>query len=283
MFISSVTDEVSPDRSPSSIPHVFGKLARYDVRHAEIRMVENKRYPAVDPAAWDRLKASADEHDITFTSVSPGLFKCPLDSDLLPVHRSGLLQASLTLAERIGVSTLVVFGVQRSEADVPEDIERVVDLLGSVADAAAERGFRVQLENIPGSWADTSDNCLTLLEGVGRRNFGYIWDTGNLYESEAEHFLAGYRKLKPYVENVHLKDGRFIDGEMTWQRFGEGVTDIRGQVEALLRDDYRGSVTVEAKCEPHEEEDFDVSIQYLQSLLGRASAGQEEAGRPARV
>lgn len=279
MFISSVTDEVSPDRSSTSIPHVFGKLSRYGVRHTEIRMVENKRYPAVDAAAWGRLKASADDHGVTFTSVSPGLFKCPLGSDLLSAHRDGLLQASLTLAEGIGVSTLVVFGVQRGAADTPKDIEQVIDLLGSVADTAADRGFRVQLENIPGSWADTSDNCLTLLQGVGRENFGYIWDTGNLYEAEAEHFLAGYQKLKPYIENVHLKDGRFIDGEMTWQRFGEGVTDIQGQVETLVRDGYDGSVTIEAKCEPHEEEDFDVSIQFLQALLEHAGERQAGSGR----
>jgi sugar phosphate isomerase/epimerase len=267
MILSTVTDEVIADRSPAAFPRIFETTKAEGITDVEIRMVEAKRFPVVDPDAWDRLKSTSQEFEITLSAVSPGLFKAPLNSDLLSLHANGILEMSLDLAERLEINTLIVFGVQRSHQDTASDLQRVIEILGQTSDRAAKRGFTVQLENIPGSWADTGDNCLALLEGVGRDNFGYVWDTGNLYEAEEKHFRESYEKLKPYIKNVHLKDGRFIDGVMTWQHFGTGVTDIAGQVSALKADGYEGKLTMEAKCEPHMDEDFIESVRYLKSVL----------------
>lgn len=267
MYISTVTDEVTPDRSATAMPRVFAKLGTYGIRDIEIRSVETKRFPTVDSAAYERLRSCAAEHEVTISAVSPGIYKSKLGSALMRIHRSAILDASLELGEDLGTRTLIVFGVERSEDDGPTAQQQAIEILGETADQAATRGFDVQLENLPGTWADTGENCLALLEGVGRENFGYVWDTGNLYEAEQRDFRESYDLLRPFIRNVHLKDGRFIDGVMTWQRFGEGVTDIAGQIEALKADGYAGKLSVEAKCEPHLEEDFDVSVQYLQSLL----------------
>ena len=43
--------------------------------------------------------------------------------------------------------------------------------------------------------------------------------------------------------------------------FGQSVA------ATLRRDGYTGSLTVEAKCEPHEDEDFIESVGYLNGLL----------------
>jgi sugar phosphate isomerase/epimerase len=267
MKLSTVTNEVLPDVSPNAFPRIFETISAEGIRDIEIRVVEGKRFPVVESDAWERLKTSASDHDVSFSAVSPGLFKAPLNSDLLPLHRNGLLNMSLDLAERMEIDTLIVFGVQRNKEDTAADMEKVIEILGEASDQAEKRGFSVQLENIPGSWADTGDNCLALLKGVGRSNFGYVWDTGNLYEAEQKHFHESYEKLKPYIKNVHLKDGQVIDGVMTWQHFGTGVTDIAGQVSALKADGYQGKLVIEAACNPHLEEDFTESVRYLKSVL----------------
>jgi sugar phosphate isomerase/epimerase len=270
MILSTVTDEVTPDRSADAFPKIFTMATGEGVRNFEIRMVEAKRFPVVEAPAWERLKSYASEYDIHYSAVSPGLFKADLHSDLLGFHSAEILSMSLDLAERIEVDTLITFGVERSDLDDEADLARVIDLLGDAADVAATRGFQLLLENIPGSWADTGESCLAILEGVGRSNFGYVWDTGNLYEAEQRPFRESYELLKPYIRNVHLKDGSFIDGRMVWQRFGSGETDIAGQVAALQEDGYAGTLTVEAKCEPHEDQDFLVSMGYLRSVLADA-------------
>lgn len=267
MILSTVTDEVIPDRSSAAIPQIFEKAVREGVTNFEIRMVEAKRFPVCEAQAWDRLKFFADEYGITFTAVSPGLFKTGLDHDLTTLHIRYLLPMSLDLAETIGVKTLIIFGIERARNDVPDDFMRVTDLLRQTVEQASARGFTVQLENLPGTWADTSDNCLRILKTVNHPAFGYIWDTGNLYEAEQTQFRDGYEKLKPYIRNVHLKDGRILDGRMHWQHFGQGLTDIKGQIETLQADGYTGTLTLEAKCEPQLKEDFINSIRYVKSLL----------------
>ncbi|KJL30695.1 sugar phosphate isomerase/epimerase family protein [Microbacterium azadirachtae] len=275
MILSTVTDEVTPDRSVGAFRKIFTMATEQGVRNFEIRMVEAKRFPVVEAAAWGRLKTIAAEYGIHYSAVSPGLFKADLHSDLIGFHSTEILSMSLDLAERIGVDTLITFGVDRSPLDDEGDFARVVDLLGEAADVAAARGFQLLLENIPGSWADTGENCLRLLEGIGRSNFGYVWDTGNLYEAEHRHFRGSYELLKPHIRNVHLKDGRVLDDRMVWQRFGTGETDIAGQIAALQADGYQGTLTVEAKCEPHEDDDFIESMTYLRGVMN----GKEIAKR----
>lgn len=267
MILSTVTDEVLPDRSHVALPRIFETAAREGVTNFEIRMVEAKRFPVVESEAWDRLKSFSREFGVTYSAVSPGIFKTSLHSDLMSLHKDHLVAMSLDLADAIGVKTLVVFGVLRDRQDQPGDVSRVIDLLGQTVERATARGFTVQLENLPGTWADTSDNCLTLLEAVDHPAFGCIWDTGNLYEAEQTHFRAGYEKLRTFIRNVHLKDGRMEKGRMIWQQFGLGLTDIKGQIETLKADGYAGTLTVEAKCEPHLNEDFPNSMRYLKSIL----------------
>ncbi|SMY10188.1 sugar phosphate isomerase/epimerase family protein [Flavimaricola marinus] len=267
MILATVTDEVLPDRSHDAFPRIFETALEQGVSTVEIRMVEAKRYPIVEAEAWDRLRKYGTEYGINFTTVSPGLFKTGLTHDLMKIHRGQLATMSMDLAESIGVKTLVTFGVMREPTDGPDSFAKVVEILRETTELAAARGFTVQLENFPGSWADTADNCLALLEAVDHPDFGYVWDVGNLYEAEPVHFMGGYQKLKPFIRNVHLKDGQFIDGRMVWQHFGKGKTDIKGQIDALKADNYKGTLTIEAKCEPQMDEDFPTSLQYLRSIL----------------
>ncbi len=267
MIITAVTNEVHPDISPDGLPSIFGRAQKAGIDSFELRVVEGKRFPLFEADAWDRLKTQSRKFGINYTAVSPGLFKVPLASELMALHANHLLPMSLDLADDLGVKTLILFGPTRAETEQSGEFDRVVELISKAVDQAVARGFTVQLENLPGSWADTSDSCLALLDAVNHPDFGYVWDTGNLYESEQEHFRAGYEKLKPYIRNVHLKDGAVVDGKMTWMRYGEGVTDVKGQVEALLADNYSGTLVLEAACQPHEMEDFPTSIAYLKSVL----------------
>ncbi|WP_273687756.1 sugar phosphate isomerase/epimerase family protein [Ketogulonicigenium vulgare] len=267
MQVTAVTNEVYPDATPAGLDKIFTRATEAGVSLFELRIVEGKRFPYFDADAYERLIAKSKAYGITYSAASPGLFKAPLRGEIMELHRNHLLPMSMDLADAMGINALILFGPSRRPDDSEGDFNQIVDLIGAAVDTAAARGFTVQLENLPGSWADTSDNCLALLEAVGRSSFGYVWDTGNLYEAEQQHFRAGYNKLKPYIRNVHLKDGRIIDGKMVWQRYGEGVTDVKGQVEALRADGYTGTLVMEAACQPHHLDDFPTSVKYLQSVL----------------
>src|SRR5580765_5734205 len=106
MIISTVTDEVTPDRSVNAFPKIFAMATAEGVRNFEIRMVEARRFPMVEAAAWQRLKTLSAEFDVTYSAVSPGLFKVDLHSFLIESHSTEILSMSLGLAERLGITTL---------------------------------------------------------------------------------------------------------------------------------------------------------------------------------
>ena len=61
--------------------------------------------------------------------------------------------------------------------------------------------------------------------------------------------------------------GVFVSGEDISAQLGISRAAVWKAVGALRRDGYTGSLTVEAKCEPHEDEDFIESVGYLNGLL----------------
>ena len=65
MILSTVTDEVLPDRSHDALPRIFRTAADQGVSTFEIRMVEAKRFPIVESEAWDRLLHYSREFGIT--------------------------------------------------------------------------------------------------------------------------------------------------------------------------------------------------------------------------
>lgn len=267
MQLTAVTNEVLPDTTPGALARIFRAAADQGVTTFEVRTLEGKRFPAMEPDAWTQLRTAAKDFGISYSAVSPGLFKATLSSDLIEVQSRHILPMSLDLAEKLDVKTLIVFAPMRSANDTSQTFARIADLLGDAADRAAERGFEVQLENLPGSWADTSDACLTLLTEVNRSNFGYVWDTGNLYEAEGVTFEAGFEKLKPFIRNVHMKDGRIEGGKVIWQQYGKGVTDVKGQIATLKTHGFDGTLVLEAACHPHAQDDFANSLAFLRTVL----------------
>lgn len=267
MQFAAVTNEVLPETTVGSLQRIFAHAVAEGVTTFEVRTVEGRRFPAIESGAWDRLKAAGIDFGIRYSAMSPGIFKANLRSELIKAHASHLLPMSMDLAEALGIETMMVFAPMRDQDENAEDFARAVDLLGAAADQAARRGFQVQLENIPGSWADTADACLALLTSVNRSNFGYVWDTGNLYEVERIPFHEGLEKLWPFIRNVHLKDGSIVDGRMCWKTFGNGDTDVRGQILALQARGYSGTLVLEAACQPHQVNDFSDSLRYARSCF----------------
>lgn len=268
MKLAAVTNEVAPLTNPGSLDTILKTALDAGITIFEARTVESKRFPLLTGNAWDVLKGAQQTYGITYSAASPGLFiGAQIGSDVIDIHKNQLWSMSMDMAEKIAAPVLITFAPQRSAEGGTAEFDQVVDLLGDVTESASKRGFTVQLENLPGTWADTSDACLALLKAVDHAAFGYVWDTGNLYEAEQTTFEEGFEKLKPYIRNVHLKDGQFIDGKMVWQHYGTGLTNVAGQIEALKAMDYAGTLALETARIPHIEGDFETSLAYLKSIL----------------
>ena len=81
-----------------------------------------------------------------------------------------------------------------------------------------------------------------------------IWDPSNGFVSgEEDAFPAGYRRVKPYMAHVQVKDAVVADpatGLTRWERIGDGAVDFVGQLRALKEDEYTGYVSIETHWSP---------------------------------
>ncbi|WFR56005.1 sugar phosphate isomerase/epimerase [Anaerocolumna sp. AGMB13025] len=247
MILTTVTDEV---QEQMALENIFETAKQQGIYNFEIRAIEGRRVPDFDDDMIRRLKNCKKEQGVTFSAISPGIFKVPLGSEEFNYHKDKLLTASLDFAEELGINRIIIFGIQRSEKDRLEDYQQVVNEIGEAAYKAKKRGMEILIENEPGWWADTSENCSNILKSISCRNLKLNWDLGNLYNSGEKDYKKGYELLKDYIANVHVKDMLSTDGGVICVPAGEGEIDYESQLKDLEQDGYNGCITIETHMSP---------------------------------
>lgn len=261
MHIGIVSDEVNND-----FERAVNLCTQWGVHRFELRRSWGKRFPNFDREALERIKSIRKHYGIKITAVSPGIFKTTLSSEDLDYHRTTLLQKTMDMAEALEVDRIIIFGIERSQSDEPEDLTKVIDIIGETALKAGSRGFQVLMENEPGWWADTSKNTYTILSQLEDTGLMLNWDPGNLFNAGEEDYREGYELLKGYIRNVHVKDPKRKVGKNVYVPVGEGDIDWRGQLLALKEDGYSGNIVIETHCRPREESSKS-SIEYVKKII----------------
>lgn len=119
---------------------------------------------------------------------------------------------------------------------------RRMDLLAA---EAATLEVTLLHENCCGWAAGDAERTVELLERVGSDRLRVLFDTGNglEYGYSAREYLE---VTLPWVEHVHLKDGRHSrGGKLSWQPPGAGQAELVECVELLVRAGYDGWYSVE--------------------------------------
>lgn len=243
MEFGFVTDEL--DLNPR---RAIETALAWDIRKFEIRFLPDGRFPKVSDTALDELARLREEHNIEYTAVSPGFFKCHLDDkDHIAYALGDGLERAMDFMEGCGVPLMVCFGFEMATGDDAQ----AVALLQRFADRLAERQLAGAVENETHCKFDTPERIDHLLRQVGRPNLGANWDLANLQQGAPAGFPGGYERVKPRIVNVHAKDVvNDDDGTLHWLPIGEGVCDWPGQMHALVRDQIVDHVTIENHCGP---------------------------------
>jgi sugar phosphate isomerase/epimerase len=262
-----VSDEVSPD---------FGEAARHTIEWGlsifEIRVLKTGRIPAVDRGELREVKTVVNEHGLTISALSPGIFKLPISQTTgLESELRNTLPRTLELAREFGASMVIVFGFQREKDESPDNFFRAVDLMGRAAEIAQKECVRLVIENEPGFWCDSGANTAALIVKVDSPSLRANWDPCNGYGTPETPFPDGYESVKKFIANVHVKDTS--EGALIrCVPVGEGAIDWKGQLEAIVRDGIVKHVTIETHCLPlieKSKQNVDTLKQYLAGIYGR--------------
>ncbi len=258
---------ITSDEIDDDVESAAKFLAAHNLKWSEVRNIWGK-YNTEQPIARVReAKSLFDEHGIKVSIEGTGLFKVPLPADTPEGQKKldeqwALLDRSMERAKAFGTDKLRIFTFMLARGEEPNEksYRRIDELLREAARRAKAGGFRLAVENIGGGHVATGEQAGELLRRVKEENVGITWDPNNAGQSGEKSFPDGYRKLDPArIFHVHLRDYvHTAEGKVEWAAVGTGEFDNVGQIRALRKDGYTGTITLEThwrdpkyKGDPH--------------------------------
>jgi sugar phosphate isomerase/epimerase len=165
-------------------------------------------------------------------------------------RRRDLLLRCIAIARDLGAPVVSTWsGAGEPGSDAAEDLSRLVDALGPLADRAAEAGVVLGFEPEPGMFVDTLAGWDALRARVPHRALGLTLDLGHCLCEPGGDPAAAVRARAAEIVNVQVSDMK--RGVHEHLPFGKGDLDLRACVAALREVGYAGLVGVELSRDSH--------------------------------
>lgn len=149
--------------------------------------------------------------------------------------------ATIDRAAQLGARSMRVLP---GDKDDPALIERLAPWFQRSAEYAERRGVYLGMENHRGSIAGNVDACTELCERVGSRYFGVLYEPCNLMHNGVDYKEA-FARFRDYIVHLHIKDGRYVDGQFQRTHLGEGDIDYGWVLDSLASIGYAGDFALE--------------------------------------
>lgn len=240
-----ITDEVCADPLDA-----LTAVADWGLHAVEIRGCgQGRRIPDLEPTEAKAILARTTQLGLSISALSPGTWKCGL-RDAEAAEQALRFSRTLDLAERLGVRRVITFAVKRSPDDDAASYSQVLDHLGNMSLEAGRRGLILCIENERGWWADTEEAILRLLRDLSQTNLRLNFDAANFVDAGGTADPETFRRLLPWIENIHLKDVQIKGGDHRWCRLGEGQVGWDELLPAMLSSHRQIPMSIETHGPP---------------------------------
>ena len=275
--LAVISDGLSPDFETA-----LKILKSYKISWVEIRAVWGKYNTEASPEQIQRLKELLDQYDIRCSQVDTALFKCTLpgtktlgaDRPIYPyAEQMDLLKRAMERAHAWGTDKVRIFTFWRV-AEPDKIFGRISEEVQKAAEIARVGGIRLLIEDEPACNVGCGRELAKMLRTLPS-NVGANWDTGNGLSLGEVPYPDGYKTLDPKrIWNLHLKGVQcapnFKDCKETFADLGQ--VDLKGQLQALLRDGYQGTMSLECEFKDPNLSHTETTKRSLDGLLKVMSA-----------
>jgi sugar phosphate isomerase/epimerase len=288
--IAAITDEFSPADLDASLR----RMAEVGMTGAELRVAFGKNMIDLSDDEVAKVREAVTAHGMEVVSLASPLLKCvlpdspPLDSRVQhdvfgSAHtyedQPRLTRRAFEVAERTGAKIIRVFSYWRTVEPL-KTYDRVASALAALGDEAARRGMTIALENEHACNVATAAETAALLATFRHPAVKVLWDPANASILGEVPFPDGYAKLPvDQIIHVHAKDCFVKDFKPTWGPVGEMGIDWRGQIDALVRDGYKGWISLETHWTGPNGDKFEASTicgRNLKALVDRSGLGTRD-------
>jgi sugar phosphate isomerase/epimerase len=287
-----ISDEFSQD-----LEEALKTMKGFGLEWVEVRSVWGVYNTEATAEQLRRIKDLLAKYQFKVSVVDTALYKCNLpgtqnivgEKDAYPyAQQMDLLKRASDRAHALGTGKLRVFAFWRT-AHPEQYTSRIAEELSKAAEAARHEGVQILLENEGACNVGTGHELAQMLKLAPAANFGANWDVGNGYWHGEVSYPDGYAALdKSRIGHMHLKDVRCGAAASTEQKaeafrkpgqrvteqskchtaiVGTGQVDLKGQVRALLKNDYQGTMSLEPEYEAPGVTHFEATRRSLEALL----------------
>jgi sugar phosphate isomerase/epimerase len=284
--LSVITDEITQD-----FAHALDVAANeFGVGFVELRGLWNKNIVNLDENQVNEAKKLLAKFALQVTDIASPLFK--VDWPGAPVSKYSpkgdsyaasfsfaqqdeVLERATAMARHFATNKVRMFDFWRLQDGQPYR-KAMDEKLREFSEKAAKNNIALILENEYECNTATGSESARTLGAVPNKNFFLNWDPGNAARLGDKAFPEGYALLpKNRIGHMHLKDVKKIaDGSYDWECMGRGIIDYTEQFKAMMRDGYRGTMSLETHWDGagNMEESSRQSMAGTKELLRKAGA-----------
>jgi sugar phosphate isomerase/epimerase len=205
-----------------SRPPFYNKLTTRETRAAFARWLEEFGLAMYGFDAWVEIEPYTNAEGTLGDLQDAIAFAAELDLGMIITH-DGWLR---TVGDRAAGACLKV----------------LIPFFARVAEMADEAGLDVVIEPHPDTLSMDNRFAIELVDGVGRQNFGLLFDCCHYGVGQPEGYVRAIRELGPRIRHVHFSDGDRRTYALHYP-LGEGCLDLEAIVAAIERIGFQGTLT----------------------------------------
>jgi sugar phosphate isomerase/epimerase len=255
--IAAITDEFAAD-----LPTTLKAMQGLGMTGAELRMAFGKNLMTMSDEEVKDFTQACHDHGMQVISLATPILKCilpdapPLDErfhqDIFGSKNTvddqpRLLDRAVEIAHLTGARIIRVFSYWRTVRP-QETYDRVIEALEVLAARAEQEDLIIGLENEHACNVATGEEASIVLNRLQHPRVKLVWDPANAVCAGGQGYPAGYTALpKDRIVHVHAKDCTMVGDGFTpeWGPLGTKDTNWQAQIDDLIRDGYRGYISIE--------------------------------------
>jgi sugar phosphate isomerase/epimerase len=272
-----ITDELT-----TNLDEAIAFITSYKLHWCELREAWGKNLMISPQEDLDRAKKLLAANNVRVSDIASPIFKWnlpgaatksnekhePAKGNFTEEDADTTLEKSFQLARFFGTKKVRIFSYWRV-ADPEKVYPQVRDRLGKAARLAEKNGIVLVLENEHECNIGTGKELGRILRDVNSPALRGVWDPGNAVMLGETPFPDGYQAVKGLFPHMHIKDARKNPqtGRIDWAPVGGGFIDFKGQFEALHKDKYSGTMSLETHYRRPDGNKVESTRESLEGLL----------------
>ena len=196
----------------------------------------------VDERLQKEYLEGRDEFKIDFTSISVTALDYfsmskPENENEYNMAMSFVYQA-IDIAAKFDIKMVMCPSFNKSAIVDQDSFSKTANNFNKFCQYAKKNNIMISTEsNLP------ADDILKLINIVGEEQLFVYFDTQNHYLKNRSNMADLYRKLAPFICEIHVKDG--VDDDLSGALLGKGSTGFYDTAEAILKSNYTGYIVLE--------------------------------------